>query len=320
MDDVVDTTGDLFRPKTPTAHANFMKKNKDVMEKFFSKDEMAEFTNAEQFIKSFKAREIALTKTRDALLRNNNLADIAGNFKTPEDLFKNTWKPGGITATKELFDAVNTHGSRDLIDSYKSYIFKDLMEATQRKGTLGRDIFDGNSLRKYVDDHGDALEIWFGKKFKRQLTDISKRLKALDDPSVSALKAEDQFIMRSANSLARAYVGLFTTPGRVLTALKMIVGGKATNKELALLTDPDKLYSAIMKDKWQKNPVVRGLVRELGRIYYREEVDEPELTSDVTPEETLIFGPGYQEDQQNFKLGGHVVKNLGVPLRYGYGE
>jgi len=319
LDDVVDTTGDILKPKSPRAHENFMKKNKTLIEKFFTADEMAEFTNAEQFIKNYKARELALNKTRDAILKNTNLADIAGNFKTPEDLFKNTWSPGGFTATKELFDAVTTHGSRDLIDTYKSYIFKDLMEKTQRQGTLGLDVFDGKALSRYVDESGDALEIWFGKKFKNQLGDISKKLKALDDPTKPALRPEDAYILKSANSLARAYVGLFTTPGRVLTALKNIAGGAATNKELDLLVDPDKLYNAIMKDQWQKNPAVRGLVRELGRIYYRE-WEDPELVSDVSPEETIMFGPGYQENRENFRFGGHVVKDLGVPLKYGYGK
>lgn len=314
LNDVVDTTGDIFKPRTPRAHANFMNKNRNVMEKFFTEDEMAEFLDAGTFINNFKARELALNKTRDAILKNTNLADIVGNFKTPEDLFRNTWSPDRVTATKELFDAVTTNGSKDLIDSYKAYIFKDLMDNTQKKGTLGTDIFDGSKLDDYVAKHGDALEIWFGNKFITQLTDIAKKLKVYDDPGVAALRAEDAYILKSANSLARAYVGLFTTPGRVLTALKNIGGGAATNRELALLTDPDKLYNAIIKDQWQKNPVVRGLVRELGRIYYREEFSEPELTSDISPEETTMFGPGFQEDRENFKYGG------AMPLKYGMGN
>jgi hypothetical protein len=164
------------------------------------------------------------------------------------------------------------------------------------------------------------MDVWFGKKFRKQLTDITAKIKPYDHLGMAQLSEADQFILKSINSLARAYVGLFTTPGRVLTAIKMIYGGNAARRQLKLLADPDKLYDVIMKNRWQKSPVLRGLVRELGRIYYREDFSEPELTSDVTPEETLMFGPGYQENQQNFKLGGHVVQNLGVPLRYGYGK
>ena len=332
---VIDTTGDIFRPRSPKAHADFMRDNRALLEKFFTKDEMAEFANAEQFIKTFKARETALKNTRNALLKNSHLAKIA-ETDSPEYIFKNTWKAGGFTATKELFDALNN--SPDLIKAYKAYIFKDLMDATQRRSQrIGQKVFDGTSIEDYLGKHGDAMEIWFGKKFVTQLEGIAKKIKIYDDPNVAALLAEDPYMLRSANQLARAYVGIFTTPGRVMTAIKNMVGGAAHNKELALLTDPDKLYNAIMKDKWQRNPAVRGLVRLLGRIYYQEEhLMGPEVGSDVTPEETIIGGPGYQRKEQverrrlereqrvrdraSLKLGGHVVKNLGVPLRYGYGE
>jgi hypothetical protein len=324
MDKVIDTTGDVFKPRSPKAHADFMRDNKSLLEKFFTEDEMAEFANAGKFIENFKARERALAQTRDAILRNTNLSDIAGNFKTPEDLFKNTWTPGGFTATKELFDAVTTHGSKDLIDTYKSYIFKDIMDNTSRQSqSLGQKIFDGTSLQDYLGKHGDAMEIWFGKKFVTQLDGIAKKIKSFDDPKVRAMMAEDPYIFKSVNSLARAYVGLFTTPGRVMTAVKNIAGGAADNKELALLIDPDKLYTAIVNNQWQKNPVVKGLVRELGRIYYREWEDpDDELTSDVSAQETLMFGPGYQiqEEQRNFNIGGHVIKDLGIPLKYGVGK
>jgi hypothetical protein len=208
------------------------------------------------------------------------------------------------------------------MDSYKAYIFKDMMDNTQIKGTLNQDVFSGTKLQKYLDDHGDAMEIWFGKKFKKQLTDITAKIKPYDNMGAAKLSDEDHFILNSINSLARAYVGLFTTPGRVLTAVKTIYGGNAARKQLKLLSDPDKLYDVIMKNRWQKSPVLRGVVRELGRIYYRDEFDNPELKAEVTPEETLIMGPGYQEEQftPQYNMGGHVVKDLGVPLRYGYGE
>ena len=68
-----------------------------------------------------------------------------------------------------------------------------------------------------------------------------------------------------------------------------------------------------------KEPCGQGAVRALGRIYYRE--DDPELEPEVTAAETLLLGPGFQEDQfRALNMGGHVIKNLGVPLRYGYGD
>ena len=313
MDEVVETVGGVMRPKSPRAHENFMAKNDNIIKKFFSEDEIQEFTNAEQFINTFKQREIALTKARDAIAKNTNLADVARNFKSPEDLFRNTWSPGQVTATKEIFDALTNNGSQELIDAYKSYIFRDLANKTQKKGMLNQNVFDGGKLEDYISSNKDNLEIWFGNKFASQLGDIAKKLKAFDDPRVSAVREADNYTLQSLNSLARAYVGLFTTPGRVMTAVKSMVSGKKGIKQVELLSNPDMLYDAIIKDRWQKDPVVKGLVRELGRIYYREEIAEEEPTTDVTPEETLRFGPGFQRPQ-GMNTGG------AVKLKYGYGE
>ena len=71
-----------------------------------------------------------------------------------------------------------------------------------------------------------------------------------------------------------------------------------------------------MSKRFQKNPVVRGAVRELGRVFYREEIDQPETEAEVTPQESVILGPGFQT---NFNRGGHVVKNLS-PLKYTFGK
>ena len=313
IDEVVETVGDVMRPKSPRAHETFMAKNENIIKKFFTEDEIQQFTNAEQFINTFKQRQLALTRARDAIAKNTNLSDVARNFKSPEDLFNNTWSPGKITATKEVFDALTNNGSQELIDAYKSYVFKDLTEKTQRKGALNQDIFDGNKLEEYVNLNKDNLEVWFGNKFTKQLTDISKKLKAFDDPRVSAVRQADNFMLNSLNSLARAYVGLFTTPGRVMTAVKSIVSGKKDIKQVELLSNPDEMYDAIMKDRWQRNPVVKGLVRTLGRIYYREDVAEEEPTTEVTPEDTIRFGPDFQRPQGMY-LGGRVK------LKYGYGE
>ena len=313
IDEVVETVGGVMRPKSPRAHETWMAKNENIVNKFFTEDEIQQFTNAEQFIKTFKQRELALTRARDAIAKNTNLSDVAKNFKSPEDLFNNTWSPGKITATKEVYDALTNNGSQELIDAYKSYIFKDIQEKTQRRGALNQKVYDGTQLQDYINNNKDNLEIWFGDKFTEQLGDIARRLRAFDDPRVSAVRKADDPTLDALNSLARAYVGLFTTPGRVMTAAKRILTGRADYKTIEILSNPDKMYEAITKDKLFKSPAVKGLVRALGRIYYREDVAEEEPTTDVTPEETLRFGPGFQRPQGMYHGGA-------VKLKYGYGE
>ena len=153
------------------------------------------------------------------LAKSTNLPGIADNLNQPETVFKDTWKAGEITATRELFDAVTTTGNKELIDAYKSYIYKDLMAKTQVKGSLGKKTFNGAQIESYLDEYGDAMDVWFGKKFRKQLTDIAEKIKPYDNLGVYQLSEADQFMLKSLNNLARAYVGIFTTPGRVLTAV-----------------------------------------------------------------------------------------------------
>ena len=306
----------VLQPRSPVAYQNFMNRNGNILQKFFTEDEMANFSSAESFINNFRKEQLALAKTRDQIAGSTNLRPIADNLNKPELIFSQTWKPGEITATRELYDAVTTHGSQELIDSYKANIFKDFIQKTEIAGVGGKKSFSGDRIENYLDSHGDALRVWFGNDFVKQLGDIGQRIKPFDNVGIAKLSEEDAFILNSLNSLARAYVGLFTTPGRVLTAVKTIYGGKAQRRQLDLLANPDKLYETIMSNRFQKNPVVRGAVRELGRVFYREEFDQPETEAEVTAEESMILGPGFQT---NFNRGGHVVKNLS-PLKYDFGR
>ena len=323
-DDVIDSTGDRLRPKGPQAHEKFMSENESLVRKLFDEDEIAEFSNADTFIKKFQAREKAFKNVIEQIRRDSNLSDIAGNSKSPEDLFKNTWGERKFTTTKELYEAITEYGSKDLIETYKKYIGKDIMDNTMvlKRGT-SQELFNGDKLLKYLETNGDAVELWFGKQFKTNLGKIANKIKAFDDTGAAALRPEDAFLMKSLNQMARAYVGLFTTPGRMMTAFKNIYGGTLDAKLVRLLTRPEELYDTIMKDRWQKDPKLRAFVRELGRIYYREEVDETELPPDPAEgAKSIRLGPGYQlEDAEeevipSMNTGGHVVKNL-VNLRYG---
>lgn len=308
--------------RNPQAYQTFMRNNDGVLKTFFTEDEMAEFASPEEFLRTFTRRKVALQNTIDTLRGGNlrHLADREG-FQ-PEKLFEQTWRPGEVTPTKTLFDAVTEHGADDLISSYKAYIFKDFMDATQTKGLTGQSVFNARDMEKYIGEHGDAMRVWIGDKFVNNLSTMANRLKAFDDPGARQLTEKSLSVQQALNSMVRAYVGIFTTPGRVLTAVKHIYGGTASNRALRLLSNPDELYNVFRTNAWLRNPGLRGAVREIGRIFYRE--DAPALPVDVRPEETLMFGPGYQipeEEPQEFNLGGHVVRNLrNVPLKYGYGE
>ena len=313
--------GDQLRPRGEQALKTWNDQNETILKKFFDEDELAEFSNAGEFIKNFRTRQSALKKAQEKTARDPDLRNLKKviDLTNPEDVFITTWKANKVSPTRALFNAVSDVGDDGLKDSYKAYIYKDFIDKTSSSGTFGRDTFNGKAIAKYVEEYGDAMTLWFGDEFVGNLKNISKKLEPFDNRNVTALTKQENAVLQATNSLARAYVGLFTTPGRVLTAAKTIGGAELGRKRLEYLRNPDLLYKAMMENKWQKNPVVRGLVRVLGREGGDYLTDDPEFSEEdtqTTAEETTLFGPGFQEQ---LNRGGHVQKKLGMPLKYNYG-
>jgi len=316
---VLKEQGGQISPKGEEALNNWLKQNGDIVKKFFDEDEILQFNNAEDFIRKYKARELSLKQAQQKAARDPELQNLEKvvDLTNPEDVFTTTWKAGKITPTRALFNAVNNTGDDTLINSYKAYIYKDFLDNTAGKGTFGQNLFRGKDINQYLNDYGDAMSLWFGPEFVENLGNIGKKLAPFDNIGTTALKEETNAVLQATNSLARAYVGLFTTPGRVLTAIKTIGASELNRKQITLLTNPDKLYDALMKDRWQRDPLVRGAVRFLGRIYADTSgMFDADLQSDVSEEETTLFGPGFQ---QQLNRGGHVQKKLGMPLKYRFG-
>ena len=313
---VFQQTDQGLKPASSTAHREFMEQNSAVLQKFFSEEELAQFANTDVFLRQYRTDLAAAEATKARFLDSTHLTDLA-TTKNPELIFNRTWKPGEYSGTLDLNEILVKTGDTKLVDAYKAYILKDFMANTQISSKTGTTVFSPDKVDTYIANHGDALNLWLGEGFSRDLTFINDKMKIYQDMALPINMKDADTFERAANALARAYVGLFTTPGRVLTAVKTIYGGAASNQVLRLLSDPEYLYGIIKRDEWLRNPAVRGAVRELGRVFYREAVEPPDFAADPA-EQTLeqqLGVPGAQE----FNLGGHVVKNLGnIPLRYGF--
>ena len=324
-DKIFQQTDQGLQPN-PQAYAAFMEENGPLLRKFFDEDELAQFADADTFLQRYTGDLEAAKATIAGIERNSYLKGFAETLE-PSSIFRKTWRKGEIKASQELHQVLTDAGNDQLIKSYKAHILNDFLDSTQVKNDIGEAIFNPNRVDDYISNHGDSLNLWLGDGFTQNLDKINKKMRALQDPTKGPITIGSSEIVKATNSLARAYVGIFTTPGRVLTAMKNLYGGAAANRATRLLVDPDRLYQIIMRDQWLRNPVLKGTVRELGRIFYREGVYPPDFTADSEAElESLIGGPGFQETQfqetperREFNLGGHVVRDLGtLPLRYGF--
>ena len=73
-------------------------------------------------------------------------------------------------------------------------------------------------------------------------------------------------------TLARAYVGIFTRPGRFITAGTRLREGYRRNSFEDMIMNPDRLYKRIQRRKFFTNPEVQGFIRALSRGYGQAEV------------------------------------------------
>jgi hypothetical protein len=182
----------------------------------------------------------------------------------PEAVFETIWKPKRVTNSQVLFDELADNP--ELQDTFRSLIYKDFISKT--KDEAGN--FRRTKLAKYLGDHGDALKVWYGDDFVDGLNDYNKLIQRLDvDKSI--IPEEKSQLAKILNTAARAYVGIFTTEGRILTGVKSALAGSRRSDFEKYLLDPESLYKALKRKEFFTDPKNITLFRALGRAYGQEE-------------------------------------------------
>ena len=236
----------------------------------FTKKELQSFDNvdglANRYKQELEARELFLQKAKD----NVDIKIITEqNLDNPEIWFSQVFEPNNVTKPAKLFEAVkaadNLTGNTQLMDKIKLAIYDDFMKNTSSK-QLGTDVFNAGRIDKYLAEHGSSMGIFLGDKFVANLGKLNRQLKTflpaegqvVPDVSTDYYKAFQQFL--------RAYVGLFTRPGRFLTAANYLLRSGADKKSVELMTNPDELYRILTDAKRYDKPVARALRRDVGYL------------------------------------------------------
>tara|TARA_R100001443_G_scaffold24201_4_gene36439 strand:- start:21100 stop:23994 length:2895 start_codon:yes stop_codon:yes gene_type:complete len=315
---VDDTAPDgLLRPKGGKEYDEWMSKNGKILKRFFDETELAEFISPTQFIRSFKNNQRNLESARTAIEQSDVLRNIV-KTDSPEAIFSSSWSKDRVSVTDALRRVLQN--KPELLEQYKRYIMNDMLKSVGDASRLvgGRSTISGKKLIQYADDYGAQLTGWFGEEFPRHLKGLGEELKSFDDINVASLSPADSTLFNIINQGARTYVGLFTTEGRMLTAVKMAKAYVERERFMNLLTNPDNLYETI-KNARKLNTTDRSvLARAVGREVFTPEDDEPQ-SQDTRLE--MMLEPGAQiatEEELELNRGGHVTKKLTIPLRYGY--
>jgi len=322
-------TGETRR-LTEAEHNSFMNQYGDAMKEWLDPKDFKRFQNAASASAYSQAQIKGLEKSRKALTQFAWGAEEL--LDQPEKLFDTTFKSNEITYTRNLKDAIdNLEGSMkdDFIDSYKGMIYKDFVkstsEITRKAGDKVSLELDPRKVVKYLDEHGDQMAVWYGDNFAKGLNGWANHLRALLPKGKSAVDVAGDAKLKAGLDIVRAYVGIFTRPGRMITAALRL--GKSGKEKAVIdgLLNPKKLRNINVLDRFLSDPVTQGIVREL--ISFSPEQDytgaqlDPQRSQGYSADQTgteielELFGPDEFATKSKEREYNPAPFNKGGPVR-----
>ena len=343
----VDIETGLFKKEnmTEAAFTRFYKENKKLIDEFFDPDEAKLFGNLPK-LKNALAKEINDYDREISKLKNNKtLKGLGLNFDElngialiddPEWFFKNIWLSkdgvGSITRVDKFIDNLpDSKIGNKLHNNMKVLVGADLDRSiTIPDSTLGGTaplknfsggMIDPMRLRTYLKTHGDSLDkLYGGPQFREGLEEYQKMLsyfmpeggtgrRGVDagDELLQGVTANAANLRQTVNGLTRAYIGIFTRPGRFLTAGLGAVTRAEEKKAIELMLYPDKFMNQFQIRQFLKSPVVQTIIRNYGR---------PIWEKDTTLQEDIEASTENVDTRIQFKNYGGPAKlsSLNIPL------
>jgi len=236
----------------------------------------------------------------------------------PEGVFDEIWTAGKITKVDTFLDMMPENAQAQ----FKNLIYRDFLEKTKPlDGT-----FDPNAISKYLVQHGDQLKSVYGEEFVNGLRTYNKLAKDVTNIA-NVLEIPDDELAKTFNILARAYLGIFTRPGRLITAATRSSEKfrRASFEEMLLY--PDELAKRIRTKKFFESDEGRRFfigARALARAYEQADGDLADLDegvdTDLPTQKQRISGDDilslYNIEDLEMKKGGNPL----MELKYGIGD
>ena len=199
------------------------------------------------------------------------------NKGEPEMIFGNIWKPQSVSLNQALVGKLTRAGDEASKDVFKSLIYKDFLQNT----VDGNGQFVSGQVDKYLRQYSDSLGVWFGDDMVKGLQSYNTLLKKIDTGAVKVPEGSVNTVKKIVNDMVRAYVGIFTREGRVVTALTRGADRAKLGNYEKLILDPELLAKQIAKRDFFDDPGNRMFVRYLSRGYGQDAF--------IAPDDTLIY-------------------------------
>tara|TARA_R110002049_G_scaffold132561_7_gene291687 strand:+ start:6699 stop:9671 length:2973 start_codon:yes stop_codon:yes gene_type:complete len=243
------------------AHNKFINEYGAVMDTYLSRAERAALGSATEFSEQVVQVQARQKGTLEKISRQFDLG--GGKAVEPETIFENSWKADRFAK----FDQVHLllRESPELLDTYKAFVYKDIWNpaAGRTKTVNGREVMDPVAMRNYLDSNKDKLSTLFGQDYTKNLrTVVDATEAALTDVPTRGARKEGNML----TGLIRGYVGMFTRPGRFLTAFNKVRGNVKEDALTTALADPRAMAEAAKAS--MKSPLSSELEKTIGRVLF----------------------------------------------------
>ena len=212
-------------------HIQFMRQYKQPLGVFFGKDEMKLIVRPGQIEKALQARErareralVQINKTFDAEIANlNNPGKVVALIMDPKN-------PDKARAMMKLLE-----NTPDVARGVRTEVRKAMAERVAGEFRNGERFFSAANFDKFLNGKsGEAgfasvLGNVFSKQYVKDLQTLNRALAIASREARHPNRSNTAFWTQTVKNLARAYVGLFTRPGRFITAIASI-RGRASNR------------------------------------------------------------------------------------------
>lgn len=253
-----DPSGNITKVDV-AAHNRFVDEYGAVMDSYLSPAERAALGNAREFGET--VTNIQSRKAADLNAINRQFELGGGKAIEPELIFEQAWKNKRFTRFDELYTTLNR--SPELMNTFKAFVYKDMFDpaAGRVKNFNGRSVLDPDQMKIYVDENKAKLSTLFGQEYVTNLNTVLEATKAaLTEVPKRGAREEGNLL----TGIIRGYVGMFTRPGRFLTAFNRVRGQVKEDALTTALADPRVMAEAARAAR--KSPLAKEAEKTIGRL------------------------------------------------------
>lgn len=230
------------------AHDRFIRQQARSMSHFFDKKEMAKMKQPLAIEKALRAQEVQedvlinkLSKTFDAEVTNLSPTGLMGfvmDARNPQKAkqLMNMLKGQPVQKVGKL--GLTDKGRPDLIRAVRAQFTKEIRERTAGIFRNGEREFSAANFDKFLNGKGgergfkETIREIMGEQYLDDLTTFNTALKIVSRETKFPNRSNTAFWTDTVKNISRAYVGLFTRPGRFITAMDRL-RGRAANRLIA---------------------------------------------------------------------------------------